>query len=44
MWNVWGRRETHIVPWMGKPEGKKPLKRPRLRWQDDIKMFLQGVG
>jgi hypothetical protein len=30
---------------VGKPEGKKPLGRPRLRWEEDnIKMDLQGVG
>jgi hypothetical protein len=29
---------------VGKPEGKRPLGRPRLRWEHDIKMDLQGVG
>ena len=29
---------------MGKPEGKRPLRRPRRRWEDDIKMGLQEVG
>jgi len=29
---------------MGKPEGKRPLRRPRPRWQDNIKMNLQEVG
>jgi len=29
---------------MGKPEGKKPLGRPRSRWEDNIKMNLQEVG
>jgi hypothetical protein len=24
-----------------KPEGKRPLERPRCRWEDDIKMDLQ---
>jgi hypothetical protein len=28
---------------VGKPEGKRPLGRPRLRWED-IKMDLQEVG
>ena len=27
-----------------KPEGKRPLGRPRRRWKDDIKMDLQEVG
>jgi hypothetical protein len=29
---------------MGKPEGKRPLGRPRCRWVDNIKMDLQDVG
>jgi hypothetical protein len=29
---------------VGKPEGKRPLGRPRLRWEDNIKMDLQEVG
>ena len=29
---------------MGKPEGKRPLGRPRRRWGDNIKMDLQEVG
>jgi hypothetical protein len=28
----------------GKPEGKRPLGKPRLRWEDNIKMDLQKVG
>jgi hypothetical protein len=27
-----------------KPEGKRPLGRPGLRWEDNIKMDLQEVG
>jgi len=29
---------------MGKSEDKRPLRRLRLRWEDNIKMDLQGVG
>jgi len=29
---------------VGKPEGKKPLGRPRCRWEDNIKMDIQKVG
>ena len=28
---------------VGKPEGKRPLGRPRRRWEDNIKMYLQEV-
>jgi hypothetical protein len=27
-----------------KPEGKRPLGRPRRRWEDNMKMNLQEVG
>ena len=29
---------------VGKPEGRKPLGRPRRRWEDNIRMDLQEVG
>ena len=29
---------------VGKPEGKRPLGRPRHRWEDNIRMDLQEVG
>jgi len=28
---------------VGKPKGKKPLGRPRRRWEDNIKVDLQKV-
>ena len=28
---------------VGKPEGKRPLRRPRRRWEDNIKMDLREV-
>ena len=37
------RRGVHRVL-VGKPEGKRPLGRPRRRWEDNIKMDLQEVG
>ena len=30
--------------WVGKPEGKRPFGRPRLRWENNIKMDHQEVG
>jgi hypothetical protein len=29
---------------VGKPEGMRPLRRPRRRWEDNIEMDLQEVG
>jgi len=29
---------------VGKPEGNRPLWKPRCRWEDNIKMDLQAVG
>jgi hypothetical protein len=29
---------------VGRPEGRRPLGRPRRRWEDNIKMDLQAVG
>jgi len=29
---------------LGKPEGKRPLRRPRRKWEDNIKKDLQEVG
>jgi len=29
---------------VGKPEGKRPMRRPRFRWVDNIRMDLQEVG
>jgi len=36
------RGECRVL--VGKPEGKRPLGRPRYRWEDNIKMDLQEVG
>jgi hypothetical protein len=29
---------------VGKPEGRRPLGRPRCRWEDNIKMDLREIG
>jgi hypothetical protein len=29
---------------VGKPEGKRPLERPRRRWKDNIKIDLREIG
>ena len=38
-----GRRGVYRVL-VGELEGKRPLGRPRRRWEDNIKMDLQEVG
>ena len=40
---MWEDRGVHRAL-VGKPEGKRPLGRPRRRWEDNIKMDLQEVG
>jgi hypothetical protein len=40
---MWERRGLYSVL-VGKPERKSPLGRPSRRWEDNIKMYLQGVG
>jgi len=45
-WHVASRgeqREAYRIL-VGKPEGKRPLGRPRRRWVDNISMNLQEVG
>jgi hypothetical protein len=37
-----GRGAYRIL--VGRPEGRRPLGGPRRRWEDNIKMNLQGVG
>jgi len=39
-----GERRGAYMVLVGKPEGKKPLGRPRHRWEEHIKMNLQEVG
>jgi hypothetical protein len=29
---------------VGRPKGKRPLRRPRHRWVDDIKIYLREMG
>jgi hypothetical protein len=37
-------REGECMLFEGKPEGKRPLGRPRHRWVDEIKMDLGKMG
>jgi hypothetical protein len=37
-----GRNVYRVL--VGKPEGNRPLGRPRRRWEDGIKMDLEEIG
>jgi hypothetical protein len=39
-----GRKRNAYRNFVGKPEGKKPLERPRRRREDSIKIDLRGIG
>jgi hypothetical protein len=37
------KRNTYRIL-VGKPKGKRPLRRPRRRWMDNIKMHFREIG
>ena len=39
-----GARKGLYMVLVGKPEGKRPLRRPRRRWEDNIKLDIQELG
>jgi hypothetical protein len=39
-----GEKRNAYRTLVGKPEGKRPLGRPRCRWDDNIKMDLREIG
>jgi len=43
--STYGERRGAYRVLVGKPDGKRPLgRRPRRRWEDNIKMDLQELG
>jgi hypothetical protein len=44
MWHAWEKRQVFTEFWFGRTEGKRPLGRPRRRWEDNIKMDLREAG
>jgi hypothetical protein len=40
MWHAWGGKRCLQVL-VGRPEAKRPLGRPRCRWEDNIKLDLR---
>jgi hypothetical protein len=41
MWHALERNVYKVL--MGKPEGRRPLARPRRRWEDGIRMDLREI-
>ena len=41
---VWADKRGAYRVLVGRPEGRWPLGRPRRRWDDNIKMDMQGMG
>jgi hypothetical protein len=39
-----GERRGAYGALVGKPEGRRPLGRPRHRWEDNIRIYLEEVG
>jgi hypothetical protein len=44
MWHAWRRGRSVYRVFFGRPKGKRPLGRPRRRWDDNIKMNLREIG
>jgi hypothetical protein len=39
-----GERRNACMVLVGKPEGKRPLGRPKHRWEDNTRMVLREIG
>jgi hypothetical protein len=39
-----GKRRGVYRVLVGKPDGKRPLRRPSRRWENNVKMYLQEIG
>jgi hypothetical protein len=44
MWRAWGEVRGAYNILVGRPEGRRPLGRPRHRWENNIKMDLRETG
>jgi hypothetical protein len=45
MWHAWeGEGIGVYVVLVGRPEGNRPLGRPRRRWEDNVKINLRELG
>ena len=41
---TWGKRRGAYNVLFGKPEGKRPLGKPRHRWEDNTEMYLKEIS
>jgi hypothetical protein len=41
MYHAWGAKRNKYRIFVRKPEGKRPLGRPRIRWEDTIRRILE---
>jgi hypothetical protein len=39
-----GEKRAAFTILVGRPEGRRPLGRPKCRWEDNIKMDMEEVG
>jgi hypothetical protein len=44
MWRAWGEVRGAYNILVERPEGRRPLGRPRRRWEDNIKIDLREIG
>jgi hypothetical protein len=42
--SLMGEKRNSCRAWLGKPEGKRPLGRPRHRWDDTTKVDIKEIG
>jgi hypothetical protein len=42
IWHVLGRAAYRVL--VGKREGRRPLARHKLRWEDNVKVNVKGIG
>jgi len=40
----WGQKRRLYSILVGRPDGNRPLRRPRRRWEDNIRRDLRKVG
>jgi hypothetical protein len=43
MWHAWQERKVHNFM-VGKPAGKRPLGRPKHRWENGMRIDLREIG